>query len=78
MSNIESKYSEQVMSRMQVQNDIYSKTVLDIESKTTADIISIAKKTDGANEIVALAGAFSACKVKDWKTEKESCLKDSL
>lgn len=78
MKNLESKYSEQVISKAKKQDDIYSKTIPDIESKTTSDIISTAKKAKGANDIVALAGAFSACKVDDWKLEKEHYLKSSI
>lgn len=49
-----------------------------LESKYSEQVLSTAKKAKGANDIVAIAGAFSACKVDDWKLEKEHYLKSSI
>lgn len=72
---MESKYQgSEIRSEINAR-DIASITSNRIISQTDFNPISIARNAPGADEIVALAGAFSACKVRDWKAEKEQYLR---
>lgn len=59
------------VSQMRDFMDIVSKHNWQVVSKTEFNPISIAKNAPGADEIEALAGAFSSCTLnEDWKTRK--------
>lgn len=61
--------TSQVESRAEIM-DIISKSDFLPQSKSDFHPISIAKNAPGAADIVAMAGAFSACKLgDDWKQE---------
>lgn len=46
--------------------------------ETELNVVSIAKQAPGASDIIAASGAFSACKVSNWKASKESILRNSF
>ena len=61
---LESKYKGQIMSKTGNVNNITSKTAFGINSNA-ADIISMAKNAQGANDIAAMVGAFSKCTITE-------------
>ena len=78
MEEVNSKYTGNITSSTTTLSGITSKKELDIQSKTELNVVSIAKQAPGASDIIAASGAFSACKVSNWKASKESILRNSL
>lgn len=80
MANTKSIYEGTVITSQSTATEINSRyNGGDVTSKSDLNIVSIARKAAGASEILALAGAFSACSVgTDWKHAKESYLKERL
>ena len=76
INNVKSQYTCNITSITGSVRDITSTIDLNVESKSTLDIVSLAKKADGAGEIMALAGAFGACHVDNWKAEKSNYLRE--
>lgn len=83
MHDIQSKYTEpdiQSITRgADIQSitkmDIQSITRMDIQSMTRAEFFSMLRKAPGAQEILALEGAFSKCQVSDnWKEDKRKAI----
>ena len=55
--------------------DIQSITRMDIQSMTKAEVFSMVQRDPGAQEILALEGAFSKCNISDnWKEEKRRAI----
>lgn len=72
MASLESKHIGKVTSQTQSTIAVTSKKDLNISSKASLDItskkdIKVESRADGIAEIEALAGAFSACKIDNWK-----------
>lgn len=72
MNNMESKYTGEIKSQTASTTGITSKSKLNITSKATLDITSktelnVTSSAKSVSEIEALAGAFSACKIDNWK-----------
>lgn len=78
MKTIESKIDNLDITSVSPITDVTSKSSFHPTSKTDFNPISIAAQADGANDIVALAGAFAECKVRDWKNAKTNYLTEHL
>ena len=75
MTDIQSKYNGEIVSKDETLAAISSKTESKITSTARSSLSSSVMNTQGASDIVAMAGAFSKCRVGDWKQAKEMSLK---
>ena len=78
MEDVQSKYTGNVVSVTTTAVDISSKAKLDVISQTNSTIMSMACKAPGAENIIAMAGAFKGCILDDWKKEKEQILRNQI
>lgn len=78
MNEITSKYNGEITSKTDSLRHIFSKENLNIISQTNSDILSIARNSVGATDILALQGIFSICKTSDWKETKRESLISKL